>query len=129
MGTAQRTVTTAAPAWPSGDPTYTANSAAASFVAGRLISHTHFNYLINAISQMNGHNHTWTDYYQQATYGNNGDRNNYSQTSTSNGPNNPAYVIGLHAAGDTILATDHNDCRTSVAALASHTHYENDRTS
>lgn len=128
MGTAQRTVISDAPAWPSGDPTTNINNAIASFVAGATIRASHFNYIVDSVNQMNGHNHTWTDYYQQATFGNNGDRNNYSQTSTSNGPDG---VSGLTArtAGAVIYASDHNAGRTSVAALASHTHTENDRTS
>jgi hypothetical protein len=128
MGTAQRNVTTNAPAWPSGDPTTNINNAVASFVAGGTIRASHFNYIVDAVNQMNGHNHTWTDYYQQATYGNNGDRNNYQQTSTSNGPDG---AVGLSAlsAGTVISASHHNAGRTAVSALASHTHTENDRTS
>jgi hypothetical protein len=128
MGTAQRNVTTAAPSWPSGDPTTNVSNAVASFVAGGTIRASHFNYIIDSVNQMNGHNHTWTDYYQRATYGNNGDRANYEQTSTSNGPNGVSGLTG-RTVGQIIYASAHNDCLTSVTALASHTHTENDRTS
>ena len=128
MGTASTTVTSGGPNWPGGDPTGNANAAASVFYAGNTIRADHFNYVINAVNQMNSHTHNWTDNYQLATFGNNGDRNNYSQTSTSNGPNGVANVGGV-SAGTVIQASHHNSARDSVGYLTAHSHYENDRTS
>jgi hypothetical protein len=84
------------------------------------------NNLISLINNWLGHYHTYDDAYQLATYGNNGDRNNYyvdKNSATVGGG------VGGISAGDSIFASKHNEMRNSVASLASHTHSIDDRTS
>jgi hypothetical protein len=128
MTTDNVSVTTANPRWDNGNPTTNINNAVASFVAGTTINAAHFNYVINAINQMSGHVHTWTDKYQQATYGNNGDRANYDQTSVTNGPIGGPGGGTNPSAGDVIRASHHNGAKDALDVYRAHAHVTNDKT-
>lgn len=98
----------------------------ANIASNNTITSSDINNLISLINNWLGHYHTYDDAYQLATYGNNGDRNNYyvdKSSSTIGGS------IGGISSGDSISASKHNEMRNNVAALASHTHSIDDRTS
>jgi hypothetical protein len=96
-----------------------------SIAAGNDINASDITSLINLTNSWLGHFHTYDDAYQLATYGNNGDRNNYYEDK------NAAAIGGSISevtAGDVIFAAKHNEIRTSIAALGSHSHTIDDRT-
>lgn len=95
--------------------------------AGQDISAANINALVTLINNCVGHYHTYDDAYQLATFGNNGDRNNYYEskdTSTTGISSAPAVT-----AGNTITATDHNSIRNVAESLRTHSHGISDRTS
>ena len=93
---------------------------------GQPISATNINSLVGLINNAISHYHTYDDAYQLATYGNNGDRNNYyeNKNTASTGISNPATV----ASGNVINASDHNSLRNAIDSLRTHNHSINDRT-
>ena len=93
--------------------------------AGNTINSSDINSLIGLINGWLGHYHTYDDAYQLATYGNNGDRNNYYEDKSAASIGGSVTSI---TSGETISADKHNSMRDNVAALASHTHSINDRT-
>jgi len=93
--------------------------------AGNNINASDITSLINLTNSWLGHFHTYDDAWQLATYGNNGDRNNYYEDK------NTATIGGSIAAIDnttTILATKHNELRNTINTLGHHTHTIDDRT-
>lgn len=110
--------------WNSGFPSQTV-----SINAGQIIRASDLNAIATQLNQMINHTHNFTDKYQQATYGNNGDRNNYSQTSTSNGPDGVGTLNSTVGAGQVIDHSHANTLINYISPIAYHRHYENDRNS
>lgn len=98
----------------------------ANIASNNTITSSDINNLIGLINNWLGHYHTYDDAYQLATYGNNGDRNNYyvDKNSAAIGGS-----VGGVTSGQSIAASKHNEMRNSIATLASHTHSIDDRTS
>jgi hypothetical protein len=80
------------------------------------------------INNMNGHYHTYTDDYQLATYGNTGDRTNYSESKNTSSIDAITTAPTDTAAGTSITATRHNELRYSICRLYNHYHEIDDRT-
>ncbi len=78
---------------------------------------------------MIGHYHTYTDRYQEATFGNNGDRNLYEESKSTAAPSGVTGSIGSIGAGDVVLASKHNELSTNSRVLQGHLHSIDDRTS
>lgn len=96
-------------------------------VAGAKINTSDINSLISLWNSFNGHVHSTSDAYQLATYGNNGDRNNYYQTTVTYGPNLNGDIGGI---GNTtvISAAKINELVNAVSNGALHSHAWPDRT-
>jgi hypothetical protein len=102
--------------------------------SGNTVTAAAINDLIGMINAWDNHTHTYTDYYQQATFGNNGDRTNYQESKTTDkhdeeGGGLLSFNIFTVNAGDTITATKHNEMKNVANKLRSHYHVINDRTS
>jgi len=102
--------------FPSNDPITTLRG---SIAAGNDINASDITSLIGLINNWLGHFHTYDDFWQIPTYGNNGDRTTYVED--KNAVAIGGSVTGV-TAGDIISAAKHNEMRTSVAALGSHFH-------
>lgn len=97
--------------------------------AEQTITAANINSVASLLNNAMAHYHTYDDAYQLATYGNNGDRNNYYVDKSSNPP---AFRPGNRAsvaAGNTITAAHHNDLRDAAQFLRTHYHTIDDRTS
>jgi diphthamide biosynthesis methyltransferase len=97
--------------------------------SGNVVRADKTNDLINMINSWDNHTHTYTDYYQQATFGNNGDRTNYEESKTTNRHDEDSSDVGTVSVGDTITAAKHNEMRNVTNKLRAHNHVINDRTS
>jgi hypothetical protein len=99
----------------------------ANIAQGKDIRAVDINSLATLINNCLGHYHTYSDSYQLATYGNNGDRTNYSETKAS-------AATGITAAVAVVANTDitfgkHNSLRDAVNSLRTHAHSISDRIS
>lgn len=95
---------------------------------GGVIYANDLNRIATLINNMNGHYHNYTDMYQTATYGNNGDRNTYTESKNTAGPDQTYPAPTDTAAGSAISASRHESLRTSLNILYNHYHAINDRT-
>lgn len=100
----------------------------ASIQSGGLIYANDMNRIANLINNMNGHYHNYTDMYQTATYGNNGDRGTYTEGKNTNSIDAANYVGNGTAAGTDVSAARHNELRDAVNQLRVHYHGIDDRT-
>jgi hypothetical protein len=96
--------------------------------SGKEIEAAPIDQMINVINAWDNHTHTYTDYYQRATFGNSGDRTNYEETKTTGKHNEDSSNVGGVDAGDLITAAKHNEMKNVVNKLRSHYHTINDRT-
>jgi hypothetical protein len=96
--------------------------------AGQDISAGNINTLSSLLNNSLSHYHTYDDAYQLATFGNNGDRNNYYEDKNSNPPANRPGNLGNVTAGTDITATHHNNMRDAATFLRTHYHSIDDRT-
>jgi len=100
------------------------------FIAsGQPITAANINGVRSLLTNALGHYHTYDDAYQLATFGNNGDRNNYYVDKNTGGPAFRPGDLGLVSIGSTITASDHNVMRDAAEFLRSHYHQIDDRTS
>ena len=99
-----------------------------SIQSGNLIYANDLNRIATLINNMNGHYHTYDDAYQLATFGNNGDRNNYYEDKSTNSVVGAINVSTSTAADTDITATRHNELRNAIEGLRTHYHGINDRT-
>lgn len=96
--------------------------------AGNTVYANDLNRIGTLINNMNGHYHTYDDAYQLATYGNNGDRNNYYRDVNSSGPDAATTAPTNTAADTAITASRHNELRDAINQIRSHYHTVDDRT-
>ena len=97
--------------------------------SGDVIEAADINQLIGWINAWDNHTHTYTDYYQQATFGNNGDRTNYQESKTTAAHDEATADISQVAVGNIITAAKHNEMIGPVNKLQNaHFHAINDRT-
>ena len=92
--------------------------------AGKLIRAADMDSLGALINNMLGHYHTYDDAYQLATYGNNGNRNNYYEDKNTDPLGGS--VSASHSG--TITIASYNEKAQKIRALQSHSHTINDRT-
>lgn len=97
--------------------------------AGQTVTASHINSLSTLINTAMGHYHTYDDAYQLATFGNNGDRNNYYVDKNTGAPFSKPSDLGNVSAGTDITASHHNTMRNAADFLRSHYHQIDDRTS
>jgi hypothetical protein len=96
--------------------------------SGNVVRADKTNDLINMMNSWDNHTHTYTDYYQLATYGNNGDRSDYTENKTTSVHNENSSDVGNVSVGETITAEKHNQMKTVVNKLRAHYHDIDDRT-
>jgi len=96
--------------------------------AGQDISATNINTLSSLLNNSLAHYHTYDDAYQLATFGNNGDRNNYYESKDTNPPALRPGNLGNVTAGTDITASHHNTMKDAATFLRTHYHSINDRT-
>lgn len=101
--------------------------------ANAVITYSDLQTLINLINNAIGHYHTYDDAYQLATYGNNGDRNNYyrdtsTYTAYSVSGQGGMSGIGGVSTSTTITAAKHNEMAYNMRVYGYHTHQIDDRT-
>lgn len=96
--------------------------------AGNNIVANDLNRIGTLINNLNGHYHTVQDDYQLATFGNNGDRGNYSETKNTASPDATIAAPTDTAANTTITASRHNELKDSINTLRNHYHTIDDRT-
>lgn len=101
----------------------------AAIQAGNTVDAADVNKLITFINDWDNHTHSYTDRYQQATFGNNGDRTLYQRDITSAKHDQDNTNVAAVAVGDVITAAKHNEMRGVCNDLRSHNHQVNDRTS
>jgi hypothetical protein len=132
---AQRTVNASSITW-SNQNTFANNIAVlrAKMQPGQVIFKSDILLLITLINQFGGHYHTYTDLVQQATFGNNGDRNTYQETRNTGSavyetfpPDQPIEVSqdiinSISLDGAKIEARHTNASATKVRNLRSHNH-------
>ena len=87
------------------------------------------NTLIGWLNSWDNHTHTYTDMYQTATFGNNGDRGTYTEAKTTAGHDQANADIANVSVGTTITAAKHNEMAAVSNTLIAHNHVINDRTS
>jgi hypothetical protein len=97
--------------------------------AGNTIFANDLNRIATLINNMNGHVHTYDDAYQLATFGNNGDRNNYYVDKNTNNIDESTSAPTNTATDTTITASRHNELRSAINVLRAHFHGIDDRTS
>lgn len=101
----------------------------AAIQSGNTIYANDLNRIGTLINNMNGHYHTYDDAYQLATYGNNGDRNNYYRDTNTNGLDSGPTSAPTNTASDTLItASRHNELRDAINVIAWHSHGVDDRT-
>ena len=96
--------------------------------AGNTIFANDLNRIATLINNMNGHVHTYDDAFQLATFGNNGDRNNYFENKNTNSIDAVNSAPTNTASDTTITASRHNELRDALNILAYHFHGIDDRT-
>jgi hypothetical protein len=97
--------------------------------AGNTIFANDLNRIATLINNMNGHVHTYDDAWQLATFGNNGDRNNYFEDKNTNSIDATTSAPTDTASNTTITASRHNELRAAINELRVHFHGIDDRTS
>jgi hypothetical protein len=100
----------------------------ASISSNNIIYANDLNRIGTLINNMNGHYHNYTDYYQRPTFGNNGDRAEYSESKNTSSIDGIQTVATDTAAGTSITATRHNELQSSICTLYNHNHSIDDRT-
>ena len=95
---------------------------------GNTIFANDINRIATLINNMNGHVHTYDDAWQLATFGNNGDRNNYFEDKNTNSIDATTSAPTNTASDTTITASRHNELRDSLNQLRVHFHGIDDRT-
>ena len=95
--------------------------------SGQPIDAADINSLVSLINSWVGHTHTYDDAYQLATFGDNGDRNNYYEDKATE--NSGVSTMNGVSGGDLITAAKHNEMRDRCNSLRGHDHTINDRTS
>lgn len=114
----------------SSDPAAEIASLRTTVVSGGTIRATDINRIATLINNMNGHYHiTNIDIWQDATYGNTGDRTQYYQSNSTSYPDSVNNVGTSTAADSSITATRHNELATAINNIRSHYHTIDDRTS
>lgn len=91
----------------------------------KIIYFADMNTIRDGINSMMAHYHGYTDLYQNAEYGNNGDRNTYTVERNSDGAIPVASRNALSASfaqGGTIYWNDHDALRLNTALIRSHQH-------
>ena len=96
--------------------------------SGSTIFANDLNRIGTLINNMNGHYHNYDDAYQLATYGNTGDRTNYTEIKDTGGPDQVFAAPTDTAANTAITASRHNELKDSINAVRHHYHEINDRT-
>jgi hypothetical protein len=96
--------------------------------AGNTIFANDINRIATLINNMNGHVHTYDDAFQLATFGNNGDRNNYIENKNTNNIDAVTNAPTNTASDTTITASRHNELRDALNQLRVHFHGIDDRT-
>ena len=96
--------------------------------SGNVVYANDLNRIANLINNMNGHYHTYDDAYQLATYGNNGDRNNYYRDTNTNSIDASLTAPNTTASNTNITASRHNELRNAINELRVHYHGIDDRT-
>lgn len=99
--------------------------------AGDVVYAADIQTLIGWINSWDNHTHTYTDMYQTATFGNNGDRETYTETKVTTKHDEDSLDVqsSFTSTGDLIRASKHNLMRDAVNRLRSHKHTITDRTS
>jgi hypothetical protein len=97
--------------------------------SGNTIFANDLNRVATLINNMNGHYHTYDDAYQLATYGNTGDRTNYTESKNTATPDSITSAPTNTAANTTITAARHNELKDAINNIRQHYHEINDRTS
>jgi hypothetical protein len=129
MGTASTQRTAKAINWTnSGSQAGEIASLRAAIASGQTIYANDLNRIGTLINNMNGHYHTYDDAYQLATYGNNGDRNNYYEDKNTNSIDQVVTAPTDTASNTTITASRHNELQYALNVLAYHVHGIDDRT-
>ena len=95
---------------------------------GNIVTASNINTLIGMFNTMIGHYHTYTDRFQQATFGNNGDRGLYEETKNTGAPISVGGSIGSIDSSTIIAAAKHNELADVSRALQTHLHQIDDRT-
>jgi len=130
MGAAQREITPDSQTGTASSATIT--SLRSSMVAGAIITASDMTSLLNMYNSMIGHYHTYTDLYQSATFGNNGDRNTYTEVkSTAAAASGASVVQTITSNANTsipIIAATHNALAYNSRILQLHEHSLDDRT-
>ena len=80
------------------------------------------------INNMNGHYHSYSDAYQLATYGNTGDRTNYTEIKNTGTPDSTTSAPTDTAANTAITASRHNELKDAINNIRNHYHSIDDRT-
>lgn len=96
--------------------------------SGQTITAANINSVATLLNWSMAHYHTYDDAYQLATFGNNGDRNNYYEDKNTAAPAFRPGDLGGVATGNDITATHHNNLRNAAEFLRSHYHQIDDRT-
>ena len=96
---------------------------------GNVIDAEDINDIIDLMNAWDNHTHTYTDFYQLATFGNNGDRNTYQESKTTGQHDQNSSNVGTISRGNIITASKHNEMKNVVNKLRVHFHNINDRTS
>jgi hypothetical protein len=101
----------------------------AAIASGQTIYANDLNRIGTLINNMNGHYHTYDDYWQIATFGNNGDRTTYGPQDQNTNSIDAVITAPTDTASDTtITASRHNELKTALNVLAYHFHGIDDRT-
>lgn len=132
MGTAQRQQSPNSMTWnDSGNWQNLINQMRSNFVQNTKIQASHINLLNQLCTDMQGHYHNYTDQYQTATFGNNGDRTTYTESKNTNSPT-LSYSTGSNVSafpiGGKATQAYHQNLVNLVNQLNSHLHNINDRT-
>jgi hypothetical protein len=96
--------------------------------SGNKIFASDLNRIATLINNINGHYHSYTDEYQLATYGNNGDRTNYSEAKDTSAPDATITAPIDTAANTAITASRHNELKDAINQIRDHNHSIDDRT-
>ena len=96
--------------------------------SGNTIFANDLNRIGTLINNLNGHYHNYDDLYQQAEYGNTGDRTRYAVSKDTGGPDATTTAPTDTASNTTITASRHNELKDAINQLRTHYHQINDRT-
>jgi hypothetical protein len=108
--------------------TTTISNLRTAFTSGNVVTAADVNSLIGLINAWDNHTHTYTDAYQLATFGDNGDRANYTESKTTAAHDQAQANIANVSTGNIITAAKHNEMANNCTNLTSHSHIINDRT-